>query len=57
MGRTVPTGNTYDVAPDDQRFLVATQGRVDGSEEDGDLGAETVLVQNFFEELKARVPN
>ena len=46
-------GNTdfYDVAPGDERFLMAR--RYEGDE------AETsfVLVQNFFEELKRLVPN
>ncbi len=50
------TGNTYDIAPDDQRFLIATVGRVDGGQ-DGDAGPGTVLVYNFFEELKRMVPN
>jgi len=45
------TNDPYDVDLDDQRFLMA---RVYGSEyEDPTL----VLVQNFFEELKTRVPN
>ena len=38
----------YDVSPDDQRFLMA-----------GITGAsapQAILVQNFFEALKARVP-
>jgi len=45
----------YDVAPGDQRFLM---GRLvnDGAEESQDL-QRLVLVQNFFEELKRRVPN
>ena len=51
------TGNTYDIAPDDQRFLIATQGRVDGGGQDGDAGPARVLVNNFFEELKRMVPN
>ena len=50
------TGNTYDIAPDDQRFLIATVGRVDGGQ-DSDAGPARVLVNNFFEELKRMVPN
>ncbi len=50
------TGNRYDIAPDDQRFLIATVGRVDGGQ-DGDAGPARVLVNNFFEELKRMVPN
>ena len=51
-----PIGNTYDVTPDDERFLIATQGRVDGAGQDGDAGPARVLVNNFFEELKRMVP-
>ena len=40
----------YDVSPDGQRFLML---RVPDPAE----GAELILVQNFFEELKERVPN
>ena len=42
----------YDVAPDDQRFLMARDLiAAEGGTEDH------ILVLNFFEELKARVPN
>jgi Tol biopolymer transport system component len=45
----------YDVAPDDQSFLMARPAQFGG---DGDGSPiELILVQNFFEELKARVPN
>jgi len=40
----------YDVSPDDQRFIML---RPVG----GDAGRELILVQNFFEELRARVGN
>jgi hypothetical protein len=44
----------YDVALDDQRFLMAR--RLEGDALGG--GAPNlILVQNFFEELKERVPN
>ncbi len=43
----------YDVAPDDQRFLMA---RFAAGVESGD-GGRHILVQNFFEELKAKVGN
>ena len=40
----------YDVTLDDERFIMLRQaGDVDAS--------KVILVQNFFEELKARVPN
>jgi hypothetical protein len=38
----------YDVSPDDQRFIMLRPV--------GDGGRELILVQNFFEELRARVP-
>jgi serine/threonine-protein kinase len=40
----------YDVSPDDQRFVML---RIQAEGE----GVELILVQNFFEELKERVPN
>ena len=43
----------YDVAPDDDRFLMARSYSEEGG---GGLLAYT-LVQNFFEELRERVPN
>ena len=41
----------YDVSPDDQRFVML---RIGG---EGTAASELILVQNFFEELKERVPN
>ena len=41
----------YDVAPDDQRFVML---RAVGFQE---AGPELILVENFFEELKAKVGN
>ena len=49
--RTDGAGRTYDVALDDERFLMA---RAYGSD---DSSTSAILVLNFFEELKARVPN
>jgi hypothetical protein len=43
----------YDVSSDDQRFLMGREVRVSTT---GDT-PEYILVQNFFEELKRRVPN
>ena len=51
---TGPYQNFYDIAPDDQRFLMGR--RYAGEGDDGGTPS-FVLVQNFFEELKARVPN
>jgi serine/threonine-protein kinase len=45
----------YDVSPDDQRFLMARPVQFGGDDEGSQI--ELILVQNFFEELKARVPN
>jgi serine/threonine-protein kinase len=44
----------YDITPDDQRFLMVR--RYQGDPEDAQ-SARLILVQNFFEELEARVPN
>ncbi len=42
----------YDVTPDDQRFVMI---RLVGGEGDNDI--ELIVVENFFEELKAKVGN
>ncbi len=39
----------YDVSPDDQRFLLL---RIAAT-----MGTDPILVENFFEELKAKVGN
>ncbi len=45
----------YDIAPDDQRFLMVRGYQADA---EGDAApSEIILVQNFFEELKRLVPN
>ena len=48
--RSSITHQQYDVTPDDQRFVMI---RNRGAEEAGEL----IVVQNFFEELKAKVGN
>ncbi len=40
----------YDVSPDDQRFVMLSIGNVDS-------GPEIIWIENWFEELKRRVPN
>jgi Tol biopolymer transport system component len=50
-------GVYYAVHPDDQRFLVATRAIAGGPGEDGEALPASILVNNFFEELKARVPD
>ena len=45
------SGRTYDVSPDGERFLMIKQG---GSDETSTT--ELILVLNWFEELKQRVP-
>jgi serine/threonine-protein kinase len=48
----INTGLYYDVAPGDDRFIAMRQ--ISATDE---TGPRTLLVNNFFEELKARVPN
>ena len=50
--RTIPVSSLFDITPDDQRFLMV---REVGSDENSTNSI--ILVTNFFEELKARVPN
>ena len=45
----------YEIAPDDERFLIPVS--VDSSGEEIDVQARVVLVNNFMEELKRRVPD
>ena len=49
---TNPTHRFYDVTPDDRRFLM-----IRPIEAVSDRTVELVLVENFFEELKAKVGN
>jgi serine/threonine-protein kinase len=46
-------GVVYDVAPDDQRFLMARDVPAAGTDV---TGPRTILVNNFVEEIRARVP-
>ena len=48
-----PTGRTYDVSPDGQRFLMIKEG---GGAEDASAPAELIIVQHWFEELRRLVP-
>ena len=50
FGRNVNNHPMYDVTPDGRRFIMIRQGG-------GDVRGSLILVQNFFEELKERVPN
>jgi serine/threonine-protein kinase len=52
--RMATNSDFYDIDLADQRFLMA---RAYSEDEDGAARAELVLVQNWFEELRARVPN
>ncbi|HSG09295.1 MAG TPA: hypothetical protein VLA36_13120, partial [Longimicrobiales bacterium] len=45
----------YDVTPDGQSFLMGRAAQFGGAS--GGSSAELILVQNFFEELKARIRN
>jgi hypothetical protein len=44
-------GRTYDVSPDGQRFLMIKEG-----DSTGEDSPQIIVVENWFEELKARVP-
>ena len=49
-------GRTYDIAPDGQRFLMIKEGGI-ANPDDPFAGLTQIhVVQNWFEELKARVP-
>ena len=48
--RSFANHQQYDVTPDDQRFIMIRLSEGGGA-------GELIWVQNFFEELKARVPN
>jgi len=50
----VVSNNFYDVSSDGERFLMV-RPYVDDTQDEASAG--WVLVQNFFEVLKARVPN
>jgi serine/threonine-protein kinase len=45
----------YDVSPDDQRFLMARPAQFGGDDSGSQI--ELIMVENFFEVLKDRVPN
>jgi serine/threonine-protein kinase len=47
-------GGWYDISPDDRRILAVRPATTVG---EVTIEPELILVQNFFEELKARVPN
>ncbi|HUF75968.1 MAG TPA: hypothetical protein VMM35_06805, partial [Longimicrobiales bacterium] len=49
-------GVYFAVHPDDQRFLIATRSIGGGESEGEGAPPPAILVNNFFEELKARVP-
>ena len=56
MDQPIAEGNTngwFDVAPDDQRFIMARRLSLGGES----AAPELILVQNFFEELKRLAPN
>jgi serine/threonine-protein kinase len=51
--RTDVAGGWYDISPDDRRILAVRPATV----EEQEAAPELILVQNFFEELNAQVPN
>jgi eukaryotic-like serine/threonine-protein kinase len=50
---TAPPGRTYDVSPDGQKFLMIKAVQ---TAEANSMPPQAVLILNWFEELKARVP-
>ena len=50
-----PPGRTYDIAPDGQRFLMIKEAEADADDPFAGL-TQIVVVQNWFEDLQARVP-
>ena len=53
MADYLPSGGSpmYDVSPDDQRFVMLRTGNEENA------ASELILVENWFEELRERVPN
>ena len=49
----IPNGRQYDLAPDGQRFLMVKEGAATG---DTSTPSQIIVIENWFEELKARVP-
>ncbi len=47
---------TYDLSPDEQRFLMLKDAEVADADEPFAGLTQIVVVQNWFEELQARVP-
>ena len=54
--RSVPGLPNYDVAPDGQRFLFAKPVGGATNDEGGSIPSRIIVVQNWTEELKRRVP-
>ena len=51
-----PTGRTYDISPDGQRFLMLIYLMLKRGASDETSTTELILVQNWFEELNRLVP-
>jgi|TARA_B100001964_G_scaffold179121_1_gene197665 hypothetical protein len=49
-------GRQYDVAPDGQRFLMLKNAAIADTDDPFAGLTQIVVVQNWFEKLKARVP-
>ena len=54
-GDAVSIGRTFDVSPDGERFLMIKQA-TDINQADDATGQQLRIVQNWLEELTARVP-
>ena len=55
MGGPPATGRRFDLAPDGDRFIMRKRGTAEQTSDDEPFNG-LIFVQNWFEELKARVP-
>jgi hypothetical protein len=49
--------DTYDIGPDDERFLMLRVSGLGGDTDDDSGGSRFVLVENWFTELRERLGN
>ena len=49
-------GRTYDIAPNERRFLMLKRGVTDNTADPFAGSPQIVVVQHWFSELQARVP-
>jgi len=51
-----PLGRSFDISPDGQRFLMFKESTASNADDPFAGLTRLIVVQNWFEELKARVP-